>query len=64
MTLIESHLTRCPYCGEPVEVEVDPAGGDAQTYVEDCSVCCRPWVVRVQRDADDGWVVVLERQDE
>ncbi|MEX2471424.1 MAG: CPXCG motif-containing cysteine-rich protein [Gemmatimonadota bacterium] len=43
----------CPYCGEPVELLVDPGGGSAQEYVEDCEVCCRPWRVSL-RFARDG----------
>lgn len=43
----------CPYCGEVVEISLDPAGGSVQEYVEDCQVCCRPWRVLV-RYADDG----------
>ncbi|MEO8193305.1 MAG: CPXCG motif-containing cysteine-rich protein [Gemmatimonadales bacterium] len=38
----------CPYCGETVEITVDPGGGPAQEYVEDCEVCCQPWLVRVR----------------
>lgn len=41
----------CPYCGESVELLVDPAGGSDQAYVEDCEVCCRPWSVRVSVDS-------------
>jgi len=37
----------CPYCGAGVEITLDPGGGSAQEYVEDCEVCCRPWRVRV-----------------
>lgn len=37
----------CPYCGEAVELRVDPTGGAQQEYVEDCEICCRPWIVRV-----------------
>ena len=37
----------CPYCGEAVELRVDPTGGAYQEYVEDCEICCRPWSVRV-----------------
>ena len=36
----------CPYCGESIEVVVDPSE-DAQSYIEDCSVCCRPMVLSV-----------------
>lgn len=39
---------RCPYCGESSEIFVDPAGGEDQSYVEDCQVCCRPWSLRVR----------------
>jgi cysteine-rich CPXCG protein len=41
---------RCPVCGETSEISVDPSGGAAQDYVEDCPVCCRPWKVRVTLD--------------
>src|SRR5258705_412984 len=37
----------CPYCAEPVELTLDPGGGSAQEYVEDCPVCCQPWRVSV-----------------
>lgn len=37
----------CPYCGEAIELRVDPSGGAQQEYVEDCEICCRPWSVRV-----------------
>ena len=42
----------CPYCGEASELPVDLAGGTAQEYVEDCEVCCQPWLVRVQLDGE------------
>lgn len=48
----------CQWCAEPIEVAVDPAGGEDQAYVEDCSVCCRPNLVRVRVDEDgccDAW---------
>ena len=43
----------CPYCGEPVEITLDPGSGTHQRYIEDCQVCCRPWLVSVSYD-DDG----------
>src|SRR2546428_9875408 len=33
----------CPHCGETMTITLDPGGGRAQEYVEDCQVCCRPW---------------------
>ena len=40
----------CPYCGEVIEIGVDPGSGAHQEYVEDCEVCCRPWHVSVTFD--------------
>lgn len=42
---------RCPYCGESFETGVDSSGG-SQEYIEDCYVCCRPIVFRLEADAD------------
>ena len=39
---------RCPYCREVVELYVDP--DTAGSFVEDCAVCCQPWLVAVERD--------------
>ena len=44
----------CPYCGEAVEITLDPGSGAHQDYVEDCEVCCQPWRVSVQYGADGG----------
>ncbi len=36
----------CPYCGEVINILIDPADPSTE-YVEDCQVCCRPITVRV-----------------
>ena len=54
----------CPYCGEDVEFVLDEGGGDAQSYVEDCPVCCRPWQVEVTLDPEEGWLATLRTSDE
>jgi hypothetical protein len=41
----------CPYCGEEIELAIDPGGGSVQEYVEDCEVCCRPLQLTVSWDA-------------
>ena len=28
----------CPYCNETIEIAIDPGGGPAQEYVEDCEL--------------------------
>jgi hypothetical protein len=40
-------IVQCPYCGEAVELALDPGSGTTQEYVEDCQVCCQPWRVSV-----------------
>ena len=50
----------CPYCGETVVVALDPGGGSNQEYVEDCQVCCQPWLVRVSYGTDGGVEVRVE----
>lgn len=50
----------CPYCGEDNEIALDPGGGAAQQYVEDCQVCCRPWRVSVDYGEDGTASVALD----
>ena len=49
---------QCPYCGEAVEITLDPGSGESQQYVEDCEVCCNPWRLRVHGRGDDRDVEV------
>ena len=46
--MIEETFVGCPSCGESTPLEIDTMGGRVQTYVEDCSVCCRPMQIRVR----------------
>jgi len=39
--LIENKRIQCPYCGEIIDVQID-ATIAAQSYIEDCTVCCQP----------------------
>ena len=52
----ETHLVTCPYCGEEIElyIESDVSG----SYVQDCEVCCNPWMVRVSREDGELYVEV------
>ena len=53
----------CPYCGEQVAVHAEPTGMSIEQYVEDCPVCCRPWLVHLERGAA-GVAVSLAREDD
>jgi hypothetical protein len=53
----------CPYCGERIEIVVD-LSVETQTYIEDCSVCCRPITFTVVIDDDGRGTVHTAREDE
>lgn len=54
----------CPYCGEVVEIALDPGSGPHQQYVEDCQVCCQPWQVLVNYQPDGTAEVSVLALDE
>lgn len=43
-----SGMLTCPHCGEPIDSYPDPGGGEEQSYIEDCSVCCRAILFRAR----------------
>jgi hypothetical protein len=49
--------TQCPWCFEQIPVLIDPSVDD-QTYVEDCSVCCRPILVNAR--CEEGELISLQ----
>lgn len=50
------HTVTCPYCGEQVEIFVEP---DVRgRFVQDCEVCCNPWDVRVELDDEEQYISV------
>jgi cysteine-rich CPXCG protein len=52
----DSFLVSCPYCGEEIELYLEPdVRGD---LVQDCEVCCNPWLIRVFTDEGDRNVQV------
>jgi len=52
---------QCAGCGEWNETSLDPTAGRTQTYVEDCQICCKPNVLRVEFDAEaEGYGMTAE----
>lgn len=49
----EPVTVQCPFCGESFVTFFDVSAG-AQTYIEDCQVCCRPISMsfRIKRNGD------------
>lgn len=53
------HFFICPYCWQEISMLLDLSSG-AQSYIEDCEVCCRP--VRVSYAADEGELTEFEAE--
>jgi hypothetical protein len=58
---LETSRVQCPYCGETIEVDVEPLE-EAQIFIEDCSVCCHPIQYTVT-SIDDGLDIVASRSE-
>ena len=55
-------LVTCPYCGEELEIWIEP--DVSGSFVQDCEVCCNPWLVRVTAaDGDEERFVSVSRAD-
>lgn len=48
MSLLEEQEIDCPNCGELIMVVID-LSIDQQEYVEDCSVCCSPIIMKIDQ---------------
>ena len=52
---------QCAACGEWNSTSVDESAGSRQSYVEDCQVCCKPNVLRIEYDrASQEFVISAE----
>jgi len=60
--LIEESVS-CPYCGERIDILVDPTVPQ-QNYIEDCQVCCSPIVFDVNVGNDDDVSVYVRSENE
>ena len=63
MDLLRSLVVHCPYCGEPLDIDVDCSVPE-QHYIEDCQVCCRPIVMDVAVDEEGEPSVATRHEDE
>jgi len=53
----------CPYCGEMINVLIDPSDL-AQQYIEDCQVCCKPITFFISENVDDELFVRAYSKDD
>ena len=60
--LTEKIVTR-PYCGESLEVLIDPEEV-GQQYIEDCQVCCKPITFSLAVDMAGNVTVSVRDENE
>lgn len=64
MHAVEEAFLSCPHCGEQISLLLDLSGG-AQSYTEDCQVCCQPIHVSLWVEAgSDEYHVDLRREQD
>ena len=63
MTGLAEKRVNCPYCGEFIDVLIDPSVSE-QEYVEDCQVCCNPIIFTVAVLNGRELQVVLSREND
>jgi hypothetical protein len=52
----DNALITCPYCGETLEVYFEP--DLVGRLIQDCEVCCNPWLLHVTYDGRERHVEV------
>lgn len=63
MSFLTEETVYCPYCGEALEVLIDPEEV-GQQYIEDCQVCCKPIVFNVLLDSMGNVTVSVRDENE
>ena len=56
--MLQSADLDCPWCWVSNSLLLDCSAGDSE-LVEDCTVCCRPMLLRIQVD-EDGQLLGVE----
>ena len=72
MQSLDEKKIDCPYCGESIDVFVEPILNDTghcdpygeTRYIEDCFVCCRPITIIVHQDEEYGSSVTAISENE
>jgi hypothetical protein len=62
MNLLDGHDATCPHCWETIELTVD-LSVPAQTYIEDCPVCCKPMSISVSSSGGEITELRVEAAD-
>ncbi|HKM26625.1 MAG TPA: CPXCG motif-containing cysteine-rich protein [Thiopseudomonas sp.] len=63
MSFLTEETVSCPYCGEAIQVLLDPEEA-GQDYIEDCQVCCQPITFSVMEDSMGNLSVTVRDENE
>ena len=63
MEFLSEQIVSCPYCGEAIEVLIDPQEVGHQ-YIEDCQVCCKPIIFNVEVNSMGNLFVLVRDENE
>lgn len=63
MSFLTEETVSCPYCGEAIQVLLDPEEA-GQNYIEDCQVCCQPITFSVMEDSMGNLSVTVRDENE
>ena len=67
MAFLEERSIDCPYCGESIDILLEPVESDqddATHYIEDCQVCCRPIQIKITTDFNGEACVNVSHENE
>lgn len=59
MNLAERRI-HCPFCDEAMTILLDLSAG-AQSYIEDCQVCCQPMQISFESGAEGATELQIDR---
>lgn len=63
MNDLAERTEQCPYCGESIDLLIDPSEMQ-QNYIEDCQVCCQPITIDVTVTHDGKITLFLLQENE
>jgi len=63
MESLNEEIINCPYCGEAIDVLIDPQE-IGHEYIEDCQVCCRPITFLSQYNIDGDLLISVSSEND
>ena len=62
LPLEEDYFINCPYCMESISTRIDITGGQKQSLIYDCEVCCQPILIHIEIDVNGIATLTTEKE--